>query len=111
MKCPGSSKVKMSKLERETRLSFDISIADLPDPSDAKAVFSFAMSFNGYEAFGSLEACSKAAREKSRLSVKDLRNELFFAARASRHSDSDAFLRIYAELLPLFRKLLGTAQT
>lgn len=81
-------------------------LADLPAADDRRAVFAFAMTFNGYEHYGSLEASVSAAREKKRESIDDLRNELFIAARASRHSDSDAYLTRYAELLPYFRKLI-----
>jgi hypothetical protein len=80
---------------------------DLPNPTDQAAIWAFAMSFNGYEHFGSLEAAAAAARERSRSSVADLRNELFFAARASRHGGNELYVQRYAELLPQFRQLLG----
>jgi hypothetical protein len=80
---------------------------DLPNPTDQAAIWAFAMSFNGYEHFGSLEAAAAAARERSRSSEADLRNELFFAARASRHGGNELYVQRYAELLPQFRHLLG----
>lgn len=80
-----------------------VSESDLPDPENAKAVFAFAMSFNGYEHYGTLEKSSAAAKQKSRETMDELRNELFFAARASRHTDSDRYLEVYRELLPMFR--------
>jgi hypothetical protein len=40
--------------------------ADLPDPEDAKAIFAFAMSFNGYERYGSFEKSSALAKQKPR---------------------------------------------
>lgn len=85
----------------------ELKLADLPAEDDRQAVFEFAMTFNGYEHYGSLEASAAAAKEKTRDSVTDLRNELFVSARASRHSDSDAYLTRYAELLPYFRKLIA----
>jgi len=52
-------------------------MTDLPDKDDHAAIFRFAMSFNGYEEFGSFEASADAARSGDRSSLKMLRNELF----------------------------------
>jgi hypothetical protein len=81
----------------------------LPDETDPEAIFRFAMTFNGYEHFGSVAAATQAAQEKRRASLEDLRNELFFAARASRHYGDDAYIQLYRELAPLFRAWLGAA--
>lgn len=75
----------------------------LPDPDDAEAVFEFAMSFNGYEHHGSFEACAKTAKARRRDTLDDLRNELFFEARASRHRVDEDYVEVYRELLPLIR--------
>lgn len=75
---------------------------DLPDANDPSAIFEFAMTFNGYEHFGSFGACEKAARARIRASLEDVRNELFFECRASRHRGDDGFMRVYADLLPYF---------
>jgi hypothetical protein len=83
-----------------------LSESDLPDPVDATAVFAFAMSFDGYKYYGSLEKSSAVAKQKSRETLAELRNELFFAARASRHAGSNRYLQTYRELLPLFRAQL-----
>ncbi len=85
----------------------ELSWQDLPDPADVSGVFAFAMSFNGYEELGSFEACTRAARERRRASLVDLRNELFCAARASRYAGSTGYLETYAALLPLFQHMLG----
>lgn len=77
--------------------------SDLPPDNDPDAVFAFAMSFNGYEHYGSFEASADAARAKTRDSLEALRNELFFAARASRHRGDDLFLETYRDLRPLLR--------
>ena len=69
----------------------------LPDPTDPQAVFAFAMTFNGYEYFGSSEGAYAAARERNRASLVDVRNELFLAARASRHAENDDYLQRYRE--------------
>jgi hypothetical protein len=88
-------------------MTAELSLDQLPDPDDGAAVFAFAMTFNGYEAFGSLKASSAAAREGKRASLVDIRNELFFSARASRHRQDDEYLARYRELLPYFRRLLA----
>lgn len=74
----------------------------LPDAEDEDAIFRFAMSFNGYEHYGSLKASAAAAQAQRRDSLTAIRNELFFAARAARHGGDDRFLQTYRELLPLF---------
>ena len=85
-------------------------IADLlPDASNRNAAFKFAMSFDGYKHYGSFEKCADAAKSKERATLADLRNELFFEARASRHRGDDDFLLVYSELLPLIRaKILNS---
>jgi hypothetical protein len=61
------------------------------------------MSYNGYEAAGSFEACAQRAKTGKRDSEDDLRNELFFAARASRHCGDDNYLKVYREIYPLLQ--------
>lgn len=80
---------------------------DLPDANDPSAIFEFAMTFNGYEHFGSFEQSCRAFEARSRTSLEDIRNELFFCARASRHRGDDEFVKRYAELLPLLQKFLN----
>ncbi len=87
-----------------------LSIEMLPPVGDRNAVFKFAMTFDGYEYFGSLEASAEKARQRSRATLAEVRNELFFSARASRHCDDDHFLERYAELLPHFRALLSARE-
>lgn len=78
----------------------------LPPAEDAKAVAEFAGSFDGYVHFGSFEACAGEAMLKRRKTLIDIRNELFFEARASYHACDSDYLAVYRELLPLFEKLL-----
>lgn len=87
----------------------DLRLDHLPDPSDRQAVVEFAMSFNGYDHYGSFEACAEAAMAGDRQTLTQLRNELFFTARAARHGGDDAgsICRLYASLLPLFRHHLA----
>ena len=84
-----------------------LSLDSLPLVDDKEAVFAFAMTFNAYEHFGSLEVASKNARMRSRTTLTDVRNELFMAARGSRHLGNDGYLSTYAELLPHLRQLLS----
>src|SRR5687767_114560 len=78
----------------------------LPAVGDRNAIFAFAMTFDGYEHFGSFEAAASNARSRPRATLTDLRNELFMSARGSRHRDDDRFLDTYRELLPLFQQVL-----
>ena len=83
-----------------------LKLEDLPDPADQDAVFAFAMSFDGYEHFGSFEAAAQNARARSRETLTDIRNELFMQARGSRHRNDDLFLNAYQDMLPRLRELL-----
>lgn len=81
----------------------------LPDPGDRRAIVEFARSFNGYEHFGSFAACANTAKAKKRETLIDLRNELFFAYRASNHTgDPKVLTSAYEELLPYFKRYLPT---
>ncbi len=86
-----------------------MNLPDLPGENDRDAIFKFAMTFNGYEHFGSFEAAADAAKSRDRSSLELLRNELFFAARASRHRDDDLFVDTYQDLLPLLRLHVSNA--
>lgn len=48
----------------------------------------------------------KAAKERKRATLVDVRNELFASARASRHLQNEGYLSDYRELLPLVRTLI-----
>ena len=85
----------------------DLKAELLPSPDDAAAIFAFAMTFDGYEHFGTAEAAGENARAKPRGSLTDLRNELFISSRRSRHQGTDEYVATYEELLPLLREALG----
>jgi len=86
----------------------DLTPEDLPEPGDVDGVIAFALSFNGYEYFGGIHECAKAARQRRRESLSDLRNELFFTARVSHHgSATEPLMAVYEEILPLIRKRLN----
>ena len=85
-----------------------ISVDDLPGVSDRTAIVSFARTFNGYEHYGSFQACAEQARLKNRETIIDLQNELFFAYRAGNHTaDPEIIVTAYRELHPYFLKLLA----
>lgn len=79
---------------------------ELPSPTDPAGIFAFAMSFDAFKHYGSREAAADVARRAPRSTLEELRAELFFKARAARHLGTDLHIQTYAELLPLFRKLL-----
>ncbi|WP_338846241.1 hypothetical protein V8J88_21105 [Massilia sp. W12] len=82
----------------------------LPSVGDHSAIFRFAMLFNGYEYFGSLEEASAQARKKQRDNLTALRNELFIASRRSRHQDSTKFADLYRELFPLLQAAIKSVK-
>lgn len=79
-------------------------LSDLPNENDASAIFAFAMTFDGYRHFGSFDASADAAQSGDRSILALVRNELFFAARASGHRGDDEFVSTYRNLLPLLRR-------
>lgn len=85
----------------------DLTLEALPDVADRDSVFEFAMSFNGFKYYGSFEKCAAAAKSRTRQDLSELRNELFFEARASRHRMDDHFLDTYRELRPLIEAALS----
>lgn len=78
----------------------ELAVEMLPALDDRESVFVFAMSFNGYEYAGSFDESAKKARAMSRKTLDEIRNELFFSARASRHRGDDLFMETYQELRP-----------
>ena len=85
-----------------------ITFDELPDVGDWDEILIFARKFNGYEHYGSFEACAEAAQQKKRASLADIQNELFFAYRAGTHTgNTNTLLHAYAEMLPFFKKSLG----
>ena len=60
----------------------------------------FALSFNGYEYAGSLEACAAIPNGGKASSLSELRCALFFEARRDRH------LGGYTDVTPTVRELL-----
>lgn len=82
----------------------NLTLADLPQKGDARGIFRFGMTFNGYEFYGSLAESGNACRnssEKSDRTLAELRNELFFCCRASRHMQVDDYIERYEAIYPL----------
>ncbi len=73
----------------------------LPSAHDPTAIFDYAMSFDAYKVFGSFAAAADIARRAPRSTLEEVRAELFFTARAARHMDTDLYVQVYADLLPL----------
>ena len=77
----------------------------LPSPDDIGGIAEFAESFDGYEWCGSVLAAARLARARPRRSLEDLRSELFFEFRASRHADDLDFVDVYRELMWHFLRI------
>ncbi|MGD9634711.1 MAG: hypothetical protein AB7G28_21240 [Pirellulales bacterium] len=62
-----------------------LTIADVPEEAaDLSSIFTFALSFNGYKAWGRGE-CAKIANSRRHGSLTDLRTCLFFEQRRWHH--------------------------
>ena len=61
-------------------------LADIPTPdADITEIEHFALTFNGYEHWGSLEQCAAVANSQRHDNLTDLRTCLFFEQRRWRH--------------------------
>jgi hypothetical protein len=60
--------------------------ADIPSPdTEWQAIAEFALTFNGYEFWGSFEKCAEIANTRQQETLTDLRTCLFFEQRRWRH--------------------------
>lgn len=86
-------------------------LSDIPSlDADWETISDFAITFDGYEASGSIEACTKIANEKKHDSLDNLRICLFFEQRKWRWNDEnpDAEAMIYIRsVLEKMRVLLN----
>ena len=63
-----------------------LTLGDIPSPdADWSTISEFALTFNAYEALGSLEACAEIANARKAATLTDLRTCLFFEQRRWRH--------------------------
>lgn len=89
----------------------DLSLQTIP-AADAplRDLHVFAHTFNGYEAFGSFEACAEIANSRDHSSLDHLRGCLFFEARRWRHfgEGPDAKAEAYwREIVQRIRELVA----
>jgi len=81
-----------------------LQLGDIPgDDASLQDLIRFAHTFNGYEAFGSFEACAEIANRGDHRTLKRLRACLFFEARRWRHFGEDPDDEDLAE----WRELVG----
>lgn len=67
----------------------ELTLDDVPAPgADWDAVGEFALTFDGYAAMGSLDACAELTNRRSPSTLAELRACLFFEQRRYRHSDA-----------------------
>jgi hypothetical protein len=70
-----------------------LTLADIPsDGASAERLREFALSFNGYDYWGSDEVYTKVAHAGLHGNLTEMRTWLFFQQRASRYSDSELTL-------------------
>ncbi len=63
-----------------------LQLADIPPPeAPVSTLLSFALTFNGYRHYGSLEACTEIAEADRPKSLSELRATLFFHQRTAHH--------------------------
>src|ERR1700691_5099206 len=63
-----------------------LAVTDIPGPdADWSTISEFALTFNAYEALGSLEACAEIANSRTAITLTDLRTCLFYEQRRWRH--------------------------
>jgi hypothetical protein len=91
----------------------DLRLIDIPS-SDAELgeIGAFALTFNGYEHWGSFEKCAEIANAKRHDSLTDLRTCLFFEQRRWRHcgfEPDDAAMQEIRLLLEQIRGLVSRA--
>lgn len=99
-----------NKIMIKTIPNKQLKIELLPAVDERRKVFKFAMLFNGYDYYSSLETAGEKAHKRARENITEIRNELFLSARASRHSDDDRYLEVYKELLPILKHKLENGE-
>lgn len=68
--------------------SEDLALADIPGPEARwTEILDFALTFDGYEYWGSLERCAEVANARAHGTLDCLRTCLFFEQRSWRHAD------------------------
>ena len=68
----------------------DLKLSDIPDPDTGWSdLCELALTFDGYNFWGSFEKCADIANSRRHESLTDLRTCLFFEQRRWRHFDED----------------------
>ena len=71
---------------RKTIANNQLRLEDLPSPdADWQTLANFALTFNGYEVWGSFEKCAGVANSRQDSTLTELRTCLFFEQRRWRH--------------------------
>lgn len=84
--------------------SLDLTLGDIPpDDVEIESLEMFALTFDGYDFWGSFEACAEQARFDCQC-IDHLRTRLFFHQRAGRHGDGLQ----RNEAVPVLRALRST---
>lgn len=79
---------------------------DIPNPDASwREIAEFALTFNGYEVWGSFEKCAEIANAKRQDSLTDLRTCLFFEQRRWRHFGEDPDGEAMAYIRALVEKI------
>jgi hypothetical protein len=83
-----------------------LQLAQIPgDDASFAELCEFAHTFNGYQAFGSFEACAEIANRGDHSTLSHLRACLFFEARRWRHFGEDPDPETLAEWRQLISKI------
>jgi len=86
----------------------DLSLAVIPPPTaDYLTIAKFALTFDGYEAWGSFEKCAEVAGARLSSTLTELRTCLFFEQRGWRNVDSDPDAEGMAYMRSLIEKIRG----
>lgn len=84
----------------------ELQLAQIPgDDASFAELCEFAHTFNGYQAFGSFEACAEIANRGDHSTLRHLRACLFFEARRWRHFGEDPDPETLAEWRQLISKI------
>ncbi|MEO5721012.1 MAG: hypothetical protein ABIR71_06030 [Chthoniobacterales bacterium] len=80
-----------------------------PDAGDDE-INNFALSFNGYDYWGSMAACAAAADERRHETIAELRSRLFFEQRRAHWTDTDTS-RVMRRLVAMIRAKAALGET
>ena len=82
----------------------ELRLDHLPEFGDDRGIFRFAMTYNGYEIHG--DKLAEYVAQGQRCDLSTLRAELFFAARSSRHMDTQDYIPLYEVFFPSLKEYI-----